>query len=398
MLFTAPGNGGTAACGENISIDASDIDGLAAFAKTHSVDLTIVGPEAPLVEGIVDRFAELGLLCFGPSSSAARLEGSKVFAKEFMKRHKIPTADFEVFGEAEGAKRYLNEKTPPVVVKADGLAAGKGVYVAQTKEEAISAIDEIMMERKFGTSGDKIIIESCLVGEEVSIHAICSGEKALLLPPSQDHKQIYDGDKGPNTGGMGAYAPVPHLDASIEEKIRQSIIEPTLRGMMSEGSPFKGLLYAGLMLTAEGPKVLEYNVRFGDPETQVLIPLIRDDLFDILYLAAKDLPPDSIAIHKNRAVATVVAAADGYPGSYEKGFAIEGLLSVETAERVVFHAGTSKKGGRIVTSGGRVFAMTAWAPDLDKALKLSYEGLANTHFTGAYWRKDIGHRAIKKSV
>lgn len=397
-LFTAPGNGGTADCGENVAIDALDIDGLAAFAKTYSIDLTVVGPEAPLVGGIADRFAELGLLCFGPSRSAARLEGSKVFAKEFMKRHGIPTADFEVFRDEEGAKRYLAGKNPPVVVKADGLAAGKGVIVAQTKEEAEAAIDEIMTQRKFGASGDRIVIESCLVGEEVSIHAICSGERALLLPPSQDHKQIFDGDRGPNTGGMGAYAPVPHLDESIEVEIRRSIIDPTLRGMMSEGSPFKGLLYAGLMLTDEGPKVLEYNVRFGDPETQVLMPLVKDDLFQILYLSAQDRPPQSIAIHRNRAAATVVAAAEGYPGSYKKGFEIEGLSSVETENRVVFHAGTSKEKGRMLTSGGRVFAMTAWAPDLDGALKLAYEGLAKTHFTGAYWRKDIGHRAVEKSL
>jgi phosphoribosylamine--glycine ligase len=397
-LFTAPGNGGTASCGENVSIDAKDIDGLAAFARTHSVDLTIVGPEAPLVDGIVDRFEGLGLLCFGPSRNAARLEGSKVFAKEFMKRHGIPTADFEIFRDAEGAKRYLTGKNPPLVVKADGLAAGKGVIVAQSKKEAETAIDEIMTQRKFGESGDKIVIESCLVGEEVSIHAICSGEKALLLPPSQDHKQIYDGDRGPNTGGMGAYAPVPHLDDSIEVEIRRSIIEPTLRGMKSEGYPFKGLLYAGLMLTEQGPKVLEYNVRFGDPETQVLMPLIKDDLFQVLCLAAKDQPPESLSIYRDRTVATVVAAAEGYPGHYEKGFEIEGLSSVGMANRVVFHAGTARKGGRMLTSGGRVFAMTAWAPDLQGALHLAYGGLDQTHFTGAYWRRDIGHRAIRKSI
>jgi len=397
-LFTAPGNGGTAGCGENVAIDATDIDGLAAFAKTHRIDLTVVGPEAPLVAGIADRFAEVGLLCFGPSRKAARLEGSKVFAKEFMKRHGIPTADFEVFEDAAEAKRRLSDTNVPVVVKADGLAAGKGVIVAESREEAEAAVDEIMTQRKFGGSGDRVIIESCLAGEEVSIHAICSGEKALLLPPSQDHKRIFDGDRGPNTGGMGAYAPVPHLDNSIEDEIRRSIIEPTLQGMAAEGNPFRGLLYAGLMLTDEGPKVLEYNVRFGDPETQVLIPLVKDDLFEILLLAAQDRLPQSIALHKDRTAATVVAAAEGYPGGYRKGFEIDGLSSVETPNRVVFHAGTIKEKGRLLTSGGRVFAMTAWAPDLDRALQLAYDGLAKTHFEGAYWRKDIGHRAVEKSA
>ncbi|MFH1754622.1 MAG: phosphoribosylamine--glycine ligase [Candidatus Latescibacterota bacterium] len=396
-LFTAPGNGGTAACGENVSIEATDIDGLAAFARTHNVDLTIVGPEAPLVDGIVERLEQMGLLCFGPSSGAARLEGSKVFAKEFMQRHNIPTADFAVFRDAAEAKRCIDTMGLPLVVKADGLAAGKGVIVAKSRDEAEAAIDDIMTAKKFGASGNEIVIERCLIGEEVSIHAICSEEKALLLPPSQDHKQIYEGDQGPNTGGMGAYAPVPHLSRELEAQIRQTIIEPTLRGMMAEGTPFKGLLYAGLMLTDEGPKVLEYNVRFGDPETQVLIPLIKDDLFEILYLAAKGELPESIAIHDDRAAATVVVAAQGYPGSYEKGLVIEGLSAVDTADRVAFHAGTIRKEGRLLTSGGRVFAVTAWAPSLAGALKLAYEGIGKTHFTGAYWRKDIGHRAVRKS-
>ncbi len=394
-LYTAPGNGGTAIIGENAPIDPADIDALAVFAKDKGVDLTVVGPEAPLVSGIVDRFSAQGLLCFGPTGGAARLEGSKVFAKEFMRRHGIPTADFEVFEDADEAKHFLQKRTPPLVVKADGLAAGKGVIVAQTVDKAEAAIDAIMLEKKFGASGEKVVVESFLEGEEVSIHAVCGGGRALLLPPSQDHKRIYEGDEGPNTGGMGAYSPVPHLREGVEALIRETIIEPTLRGMEAEGTPFTGLLYVGLMLTKEGPMVLEYNVRFGDPETQALMPLIADDFLQVLNRAAAGEPPESVALHEHRSAATVVVAAGGYPGSYQKGFEIEGLPSVEDPDRVVFHAGTAEKEGRFITTGGRVFAVTAWASDLKRALDHAYDGIGKTHFKGAYWRKDIGFRALR---
>ncbi|NIM19012.1 MAG: phosphoribosylamine--glycine ligase [Candidatus Latescibacteria bacterium] len=397
-LYTAPGNGGTAVLGENPPIDPADIESLVGFAKENSVDLTIVGPEAPLVAGIVDRFTGEGLRCFGPSALAARLEGSKVFAKQFMRRHGIPTADFEIFDDPDAAERFLDKKAPPLVVKADGLAAGKGVIVAQSREEASNAIHGIMREKKFGASGDRIVIESCLEGEEASIHAICSGEKALMLPPSQDHKRIHDGDRGPNTGGMGAYAPVPRLKDAEVSLILETVVKPTLQGMEMEGTPFKGLLYAGLMLTSEGPKVLEFNVRFGDPETQAVVPLIADDLLNVLYNASSDELQEGIAIHGDRAAATVVVASAGYPGSYEKGFVIEGLAAVDDEDRVVFHAGTAEKEGRLVTSGGRVFAVTAWAPGLEQALARAYDGIEKTRFEGAYWRKDIGYRAVQGTI
>ncbi len=394
LLYTAPGNGGTASIGENVPIDPTDLDGLIDFAKEKGVDLTVVGPEAPLVAGIVNRFASEGLWCFGPSREAAQLEGSKVFAKQFMKRHGIPSADFEVFESPEDARRYIRQRTPPLVVKADGLAQGKGVVVAQTREAALEAIEASMVERKFGASGERVVVESLLEGEEVSIHAICGGGRALLLPASQDHKRIYDGDRGPNTGGMGAYAPVPQLSLADQSRIVESIIEPTLRGMESEGIPFAGLLYAGLMLTREGPKVLEFNVRFGDPETQAVIPLVSGDLLEVLSRAAQGDPPESIPIREREAAAAVVVASEGYPGSYQKGFEIEGLSSIEDQSRVVFHAGTRKTESGFVTSGGRVLAVTAWAPDLKGALSRAYEGVEKVKFTGAYWRSDIGRRAL----
>ena len=393
-LYTAPGNAGTALIGENVPINPMDIDALSAFARENRVDLTVVGPEAPLVAGIVDRFTVEGLVCFGPSAGAARLEGSKVFAKEFLRKYSIPTADFEVFEDPVEGKRYINGLRPPIVVKVDGLAAGKGVIIAKTGAEAKDAVDLIITGKKFGASGDRIVIETFLEGEEVSIHAICSGGRALLCPPSQDHKRIFDGDRGPNTGGMGAYAPVPRLSAAEAAVIRETIIQPTLDGMEVEGSPYTGVLYAGLMLTADGPKVLEYNVRFGDPETQVLMPLIDDDLLQVLYDTAAGHPPGSLKIHLDRAAATVVMAAEGYPGGYDKGFDINGLAEAEADRRVVFHAGTAEKDGRIITSGGRVLAVTAWGDDLEQALGCAYEGIEKTRFQGAYWRKDIGFRAI----
>jgi phosphoribosylamine--glycine ligase len=393
-LFVATGNGGTARIAENVAIPVSDLDGLTRFAVDRDIDLTVVGPEAPLVDGIVDRFQAAGRRCFGPTRAAAQLEGSKVFSKEFMARHGVPTADFAVFDNAESAKDRVRATGAPIVVKADGLAAGKGAIVAATEEDAFAAIEEIMVEKRFGDAGNRVVIESCLEGEEVSVHAICGGGKAVLLPSSQDHKRAYDEDKGPNTGGMGAYAPVPFADDAFKRHVFDTVIMPTVNGMAAEGNPFAGVLYAGLMVTRDGPKVLEYNVRFGDPETQVLLPLVKSDLFGLLYESAGGNLPEKVEFHPDRRAATVVVASRGYPGSYEKGFEIKGLEKVDGPERVVFHAGTAVEGGGYVTTGGRVLAVTAWGADLSGALGHAYEGIERIGFDGAFWRKDIGRRGL----
>jgi phosphoribosylamine--glycine ligase len=353
-----------------------------------------VGPEAPLVAGIVDRFEEAGLRCFGARAAAARLEGSKVFAKEFMRRHDIPTGGFEVFDNPEAAHDHLSGGSLPTVIKADGLAAGKGVIVAQSVDEAHAAIDEIMIEKKFGESGSRVLVEEYLAGEEVSVHSICGGGEAALFPPSQDHKRIFDADQGPNTGGMGAYAPVPFLTDGVHEQIYNNVVLRTLRGMEAEGTPFAGVLYAGMILTDRGPKVLEFNVRFGDPETQVILPLLKSDLLELLYDSAGDTMPDRVELHEGRYAATVVMAARGYPGSYAKGERIDGLEAVEGSNRVVFHAGTTRGPEGIVTSGGRVLAVSAWNDDLAGAIEHAYSGVRAIGFAGAYFRTDIGKKAL----
>ncbi|MDH3198112.1 MAG: phosphoribosylamine--glycine ligase, partial [Candidatus Krumholzibacteria bacterium] len=389
------GNGGTAGVAVNVQIAADDIDRLAALAREEAVDLTVVGPEAPLVAGIVDRFADEGLHCYGPRRAAARLEGSKVFAKEFMRRHGIPTAAFAVFDDAEAARVHVRARSAPMVVKADGLAAGKGVTVAATREEALRAVDEAMVGGRFGEAGRRVLVEDCLAGEEVSIHAVCAGTDYLLLPSSQDHKRALDGDRGPNTGGMGAYAPVPSFGEREMAAVRERVVEPTLAGMAADGSPFTGTLYAGLMRTPEGPMVLEYNVRFGDPETQVLLPMIRGDVFDLLHGAARGELPADVDVYHDRAAATVVMAARGYPGSYRRGDAIEGIGEAEGDGVAVFHAGTARDGDRTVTAGGRVLAVTAWRGDIGAALEAAYAAVSRVRFEGAFWRSDIGRRAIE---
>jgi phosphoribosylamine--glycine ligase len=393
-LFVAPGNGGTGAIAENVAIAADDIESLSRFVAEKSVDLTVVGPEAPLVEGIVDRLNAEGKRCFGPTRAAARLEGSKVFSKEFMRRHRIPTADFEVFDDASAARGFVRAKGAPIVVKADGLAAGKGAIVAKTAEEAERAIEDIMVKRAFGSAGERVVIEECLEGEEVSIHAVCGGGKATLLPSSQDHKRVFDGDKGPNTGGMGAYAPVRRAGDDVRRMVLDEVILPTLHGMEEEGNPFAGVLYAGLMMTPKGPRVLEYNVRFGDPETQVLLPLVKSDLALLLYESAGGALPDRVELHADKCAATVVVASRGYPGSYEKNMAIAPLDAIDDESRVVFHAGTKRTGSGLVTSGGRVLAVTAWAKDLAGALQHAYRGVEKVRFEGAFWRSDIGRRGL----
>lgn len=393
-LYIAPGNGGTAPLGTNVPIAATDVDALLNYAREQAIDLTVVGPEAPLMDSIVDRFESAGMRCFGPARSGARLEGSKVFAKEFMRRHDVPTADFRVFDDAEAARSYVKDKTPPMVVKADGLAAGKGVYVVDSNQAAVAAVEEIMAEKKFGGAGDKIVVEECLEGDEISIHAIVSGGSALLLPSSQDHKRIFEGDQGPNTGGMGAYAPVPTYGEAERSIVYNSIIKPTLEGFRKDGIPFAGVLYAGLMWTSTGPMVLEFNVRFGDPETQVILPLIKSDLFELLYASADGKPLEGVEFWEDRTVATVVMAAGGYPGSYGKGHAIDGLEGLDGDNLVVFHAGTAREQSIVTTSGGRVLTVTAWDKNLRGALDAAYGGVKKIRFKDAYWRGDIGHRAL----
>ena len=352
-VYCAPGNGGISQVAECVDIEATDIAALLKFAKKEKIDLTVVGPEAPLTAGIVDEFEKAKLKIFGPNKAAARLEGSKVFAKEFMQRRNVPTAVFKAFERIEDAKDFLNHAQYPLVVKADGLAGGKGVVVCPSSDKAIEAIDQIMGEKIFKEAGNKVVIEECLDGEEVSILAISDGENFCILESSQDHKRIFDDDIGPNTGGMGAYSPAPIVTADLLKKIEVRVIEPTIRGMAKEGAPFKGVLYAGLMITLEGPQVLEYNVRFGDPETQAILPRLKDDLVELMMDSADEKLTSRKLQWERRSCVCVVMSSGGYPGKYESGFEVTGLDQVNEAQAVVFHAGTKKDGDKFVTAGGR---------------------------------------------
>ena len=399
QLYVAPGNAGTDSLGTNVDIDASDVDGLLAFAQESGIDLTIVGPEKPLVLGIVDRFESHGLSIVGPTAAAARLEGSKAFAKAFMDRHGIPTAPHRTFeaGDLDEAMAYVEAQGAPIVVKASGLAGGKGAVVCMSVDEARHALDLIVRERGLGAAGDRVVIESFMGGEEASVFALTDGYEYVLLATAQDHKRLGEGDTGPNTGGMGAYAPAPLMTDELLERVRREIIEPTLRGMVDEKHPYRGVLYVGLMITREGPKVVEYNCRFGDPEAQVLLPLIGTDplhLFDGLArhrLGAFEL--DQL----DQSAVCVVLASGGYPGSYETGFPIEGLDEASAMEDiVVFHAGTkSGKGGKVVTNGGRVLGVTATGADLEAALEKAYAAVDLIHFEGMQCRRDIGVRGLR---
>jgi phosphoribosylamine--glycine ligase len=395
-LYVAPGNAGTDGIAHNLDIAATDIAALAGFAREQRIDLTVVGPEAPLNAGIVDRFRADGLVCYGPTAAGARLEGSKAFAKEFMLRHRIPTAAFSVFEDPAAAKDFARSLPAPLVIKADGLAAGKGVIIAQSHAEAERAIDGMMVEKQFGDSGGRVVVEEFLTGEEVSVHAMCDGDRAVLLPSSQDHKRAFDGDAGPNTGGMGAIAPVPWMSAEDMALVRRTVIQPVLDGMIAEGTPFSGTLYAGLMWTADGPRVLEFNTRFGDPETEVLMPLLAGDAAELFLAAASGRLPDTVPTRPG-AAATVVVASRGYPEAYRKGLTISGLDRAGADDRVVFHAGTKRMpDGDVVTAGGRVLAVTGWAGDLHGALRTAYDGVARVQFDGAFWRSDIGCRHVAK--
>ncbi len=395
-IFVAPGNGGTRQLAENIPIGMDETVKLADFAGSSKIDLTVVGPEAPLVHGMVDYFISRGLKIFGPTKAAARLEGSKVFAKSVMERSAVPTAPFRIFKEEGQALDYLKTVHAPVVIKADGLAAGKGAIVAQTDPEAAQAVASILGQRIFGEAGAQVVIEECLAGEEVSVLAIVDGVHFIVLEPLQDHKRALDGDQGPNTGGMGAYSPVPMLDAAQIRQIRQKIFEPVVRAMAEAGTPFVGILYAGLMLTADGPKVLEFNVRFGDPETQAMLPRLKGDLAEIL-LAAVEGRLDKIPLTWDpRSAACVVLASQGYPGHYDMGRPITGIKeATDLPDTLIFHAGTKPKGSQLLTAGGRVFSVVGLGETLEAALEKAYRGTDRIQFEGKQFRRDIGAHALK---
>lgn len=396
-IFCAPGNGGIKKIAELVNIKMDDIEGLLDFAKDKKIDLTVVGPEVSLVNGIVDRFLEEGLKIFGPSKELAMLEGSKVFAKEAMRRFGVPTADFKVFDDPLEAKSYLKKRGIPIVVKADGLAAGKGVIVARTIKEAEEAIDAILVKKIFGASGERIILEDCLEGEEASILVFSDGKNIVPLVSSQDHKRIFDGDKGPNTGGMGAYSPAPVVSGKLFNDIIDNVFRPVIDGFAKEGKFYKGVLYGGVMITKDGPMVLEFNVRFGDPETQAILPRLKSDLVDIV-LACIDGTLGSIRVDwDKRTCLCVVVASKGYPAAYEKHKEIAGLEEVEKIKDVVsFHGGTVSENGKIFTSGGRVLGMTGLGEDIMSAKNTTYNAINKIKFEGMQYRKDIGNRAIRK--
>ncbi|MDN7138258.1 phosphoribosylamine--glycine ligase [Pseudidiomarina sp. 1ASP75-14] len=399
-VFVAPGNAGTATelKLENIDLAADDIDGLLTFAQDKNVGLTIVGPEAPLVAGVVDRFTEAGLKIFGPTQGAARLEGSKAFSKDFLARHSIPTAAYGTFTAIDEAKAYVEQQGTPIVIKADGLAAGKGVIIAETEAQAFAAIDDMLAGNRFGEAGSRVVIEEFLVGEEASFIVMVDGKTALAFASSQDHKARDNGDKGPNTGGMGAYSPAPVVTPDVHNWVMDHVIAPTVEGMAAEGHPYSGFLYAGLMIAPDGTaKVLEYNCRFGDPETQPIMMRLQSDLVELCLAACKQQLDQEVIDFDPRATVGVVMAAGGYPDSYAKGKTIEGLDDADTNDTKVFHAGTKAlDDGSIVTSGGRVLCVTAIADSVQLAQQKAYAGVSKINWEDVYYRTDIAHRAIAR--
>lgn len=396
-IYAAPGNGGISQIAKCIPIKADAITDLADFAVREKIGLTIVGPELPLALGIVDIFTQRGLKIFGPTKEAARLESSKVFAKYIMKKYGIPTANGEEFNNYEEALKYIDHKGMPIVVKADGLAAGKGVSVCFSKEEAVNALRKIMLERKFGSAGERVVIEDFLEGEELSVLGVTDGKEIKLFVPSQDHKRVFDGDKGPNTGGMGAYSPVPIVDKGIIDAVNIKILFPLIKGLKNEGVEYRGIIYAGLMITSEGPKVLEFNVRFGDPETQVVLPRMKTDLVEIILASINGTVGELTLEWSSNAYTCVVLASGGYPGSYKKGYPISGLEKVTQMEDVlVFHAGTKVSNGQFITDGGRVLGIVAGGKDLPSSIGRCYEAVSKIYFENMHYRKDIGARAISK--
>ncbi len=394
-VFCAPGNAGIAHDATCVGIQAGDLPALTAWAAGRRIDLTVVGPEAPLVAGIADRFAAAGLKVFGPARAAAMIEGSKAFAKDVMTAAGVPTGRYEVFDDPVRARAHASAVGAPIVVKADGLAAGKGVYVCNTGREAMSAIEDIMEKRVFGDSGSRVILEECLDGPEASVMAFCDGDQALLMEPVQDHKRVFDGDRGPNTGGMGAYSPVPVIPPSLLEEIGRDIVRPVLVELLRRGIRYTGVLYAGLMLTNRGPMVLEFNARFGDPETQAALPRIKSSLAGVLLAAVEGRLSRERVEWSDEAAVCVVMASGGYPGKYETGKVIGGLERAAAQGALVFHAGTARAGdGSIVTSGGRVLGVAATGRNVAAARETAYRAVHEIRFEGAHYRSDIGLRGI----
>lgn len=398
-LYAIPGNPGMAAVAECVSgISIEDNEAVVAFAEEHAIDLAVIGPEVPLTNGIVDAFEAAGILAFGPRKAAAELEGSKAFSKGLMKKYGIPTAKYEVFTDAEVAKDYVRQEGAPIVIKADGLAAGKGVIVAETCDEALAAVADIMEDQEFGAAGNRVVIEEFMEGEEASLLCFTDGETIVPMISSQDHKRAYDGDKGPNTGGMGTYAPAPVMTPAMIEATKEKILKPVIAAMKQEGRTYQGCLYAGLMITKDGPKVVEFNARFGDPETQVVLPLLKSDLVDIMVACAKgdgSLKDLDIAWSDGAAVC-VVLASGGYPKSYQKGYEITGLDKAEALGCHVFHAGTAERDGSVVTAGGRVLGVVAEAADVRAAVDKAYQGVNVIAFKDKMFRHDIAHRALER--
>ena len=398
-LYAIPGNPGMADIAECVSgISIEDNAAVVEFAQEKQIDLVVVGPEVPLVNGLVDALEAAGILAFGPRQKAAEIEGSKSFSKSLMKKYHIPTAKYEVFTDAEAAKAYIRQEGAPIVIKADGLAAGKGVIVAETEEQALAAVTDIMEDREFGAAGSRVVIEEFMAGEEASLLAFTDGESIFPMVSSQDHKRAYDGDKGPNTGGMGTYAPAPVMTSALVREATEKILKPAIAGMAAEGRKYQGCLYAGLMMTSEGPKVVEFNARFGDPETQVVLPLLKSDLVDIMVACAKgDGSLKNVPMEWSEGAAVcVVLASGGYPKKYAKGYEITGLAKAASQGALVFHAGTAEKDGKIVTAGGRVLGVVAEAADIAAAVKKAYAGVDVIDFKDKMYRKDIAHRALAR--
>lgn len=389
-IYAAPGNPGIGRLATCVNIAVEDISGLAEFAKKNNIDLTVVGPEAPLVAGIVDEFKNRGLTVFGPDKAAAQIEGSKIFSKNLMKKYNIPTADYKVFEDPKDAISYIDTAPMPIVVKADGLAAGKGVIIAPDRSTAKEAVKTMMIDKAFGKSGSRIVLEEYLEGPEVTVLAFCDGKRAVPMVSSRDHKRVFDNNKGPNTGGMGAVSPAPAYTPEIAEIVERDIIQGTIDAMASEGAPFQGVLYTGLMITKNGPKVLEYNCRFGDPEAQVVIPRLKTDLVEVMQAVIDGDLTNAKIEWKSEVAVCVVIASGGYPGHYETGKVISGLDDAEKNGSIVFHAGTAEKDGKIITVGGRVLGVTALGKDVDEARKLAYESVSKIRFEGMHYRKDIG--------
>ena len=395
-IYCAPGNAGISQLARCVNIDLDNIEGLVDFAKKEKIDLTIVGPELTLSKGIVNEFNHKGLKIFGPTKEATEIESSKVFSKHLMKKYNIPTANYQVFQDRAKAFDYIKQQTFPLAIKADGLAAGKGVFIVKDLVQARDALDALMEKRKFGEAGRQVVIEEFLEGEEVSILAFCDGKTVVPMVSSQDHKKIFDNDQGPNTGGMGAYSPVPFYLDELEERVLEEILKPAVKGLRSEGREYKGVLYAGLILTKEGPKVLEFNARFGDPETQVILPRLKTDLVDILNAVIEGALSKIIIKWEDNATVCVVVASGGYPGRYQKGKDISGLERLAKMEKIIaFHAGTKFQDDKVITSGGRVLGITAWGETISEARERAYKGVKEIYFEDMYYRNDIAAKAIK---